>query len=130
MKLSLTFKDNINIINIKRKIDKILPFFDKIEEIENKVKDFNTHYEEVLQNLNNEINKIKNSIKLINREDIFNNVSKDDFIKTIENIFKNESINFFDIEINNFYLFIYLLKKKLYDNDSYKMASGISENVI
>ena len=127
LKLSLTFKDNINIINIKRKIDKILPFFDKIEEIENKVKDFNTHYEEVLQNLNNEINKIKNSIKFINREDIFINVSKDDFITTIENILKNESINFFDIEINNFYLFIYLLKKKLYDNDSFKMALGISE---
>lgn len=126
LKLSLTFKENVNILNIKRKIDKILPIFDKIEEIENKVKDLDAHYEEVLQNLNTEINKIKYSIKLIKREDIFIDISKDDLIKTIENNFKKESINFFDIEINNFYLFIYLLKKKLYDNKSYKLASGLS----
>ena len=128
LKFCLTLKENIELINIKRKINEIIPIFNKIEENENKTKEFNNKYKEVLQKLNDEINKINISTNFIERENIFTNISKEEFITIIEDIFKNETINFFDKEINNFYLFIYLLKNKIYDEISYKLALGISEN--
>ena len=42
----------------------------------------------------------------------------------------NKTINVYDLEINNYYLYIYLLKKDLYDELSYKKAAGINEDYI
>ena len=130
LKFCMTFKENIEIINIKRKIDKIIPLLNKIEEIENRIRDFNDNYQRVLNSLKDEINKIKITTNFLKRDDIFTQISKNEFIAIINDLFKNERINFFDNEINNFYLFIYLLKKKIYDENSYKLALNISEDYI
>ena len=37
---------------------------------------------------------------------------------------------YFSPEINNFHLYIYLLKNNLYDEKSYKSAVGINEDYI
>ena len=99
LKLSLTFKENIKLININRKITKILTAFEKIDNLEGKVINFKNNYENILRQLNDEMDKIKASIKMIKREDIFSYMKKDDFINNIKVVFENENINFFSNEI-------------------------------
>ena len=69
-------------------------------------------------------------IKLINREELFIGIKKEEFVSLLENEFKDENIDILEPDINNFYFFIYLLKQGLYDENSYKSAVDIDENYI
>ena len=51
-------------------------------------------------------------------------------IKNKRASFDYEFIDIFNAEINNFFLFIFLLKKGLYDEKSYKSAVDINEDYI
>ena len=69
-------------------------------------------------------------IKLINREELIIDIGKEEFTSIFENEFKGENIDIFNDEINNSFLFIYLLKEGLYDQKSYKTAVDINEDYI
>ena len=69
-----------------------------------------------------EINNIKISINFIKRENIFIDINQESFIITLQKDFENEKVDYFNNEVNNFFLFIYLLKNNLYDEKSYKSA--------
>jgi len=69
-----------------------------------------------------EINNITISIDFIKREQLFTEINQEEFVKTLESDFQTEQINYLNDEINNFYLYIYLLKRNVYDEKSYKSA--------
>ena len=130
LKFNITFEENINLLNIKKKIETIKPNFEKIKEINDEIIKFNINYEKEMAILKREIDNINISIKFIKREEIITSLTKEEFIETLESNYNKKNINYFSSEINNFYLYIYLLKNKLYDEKSYKSAVGINEDDI
>ena len=130
LKFNITFEENINLLNIKKKIETIKPNFEKIKEINDEINKFNINYEKEMAILKREIDNINISIKFIKREEIFTSITQEEFIEALESNYNKKNINYFSSEINNFYLYIYLLKNKLYDEKSYKSSVRINEDYI
>ena len=130
LKFNITFEENINLINIKKKIETIKPNFQTIKEINDEINRFNINYEKEMAILKREIDNINISIKFIKREEIFTSITQEEFIEALESNYNKKNINYFSSEINNFYLYIYLLKNKLYDEKSYKLSVRINEDYI
>ena len=122
LKFNVTFEANIYLINISKKLNKIISKLENIRTINNSINDLNRYYNEEMGKLNIEINNIKISIDFIKREQFFTEINQVEFVKTLESDFQTEQINYLNDEINNFYLYIYLLKRNVYDEKSYKFA--------
>lgn len=125
--LNATFGINIELLNIKKEIDGLIPVLNSIKDIKKKIRKLDKHYKKELAKLNLNYNNIVITSKYISRSDIFSNMSKNEFINNLELLFKNANIDFND-EINNFYFYIYLQKKKLFDDKSYKLAADINDD--
>ena len=122
LKFNVTFEANIYLINISKKLNKIISKLENIRTINNSINDLNRYYNEEMGKLNTEINNITISIDFIKREQLFTEINQEEFVKTLESDFQTEQINYLNDEINNFYLYIYLLKRNVYDEKSYKFA--------
>jgi hypothetical protein len=125
--LNATFGINIELLNIKKEIDGLIPVLNSIKDIKKKIRKLDKHYKKELAKLNLNYNNIVITSKYISRSDIFSNMSKNEFINNLELLFKNANIDFND-KINNFYFYIYLQKKKLFDDKSYKLAADINDD--
>ena len=130
IKFNITFAYNLAIINYKKTIDNLLPEFNKIDTINNSIQELNNYFKNELDKVIQENEYFDKIIKLINRDGIFVDIKKEEFVSILENEFKDENIDIFEPEINNFYFFIYLLQQGLYDEKSYKSAVDIDENYI
>ena len=111
-------------------IDNLLPEFNKIDTINNSIQELNNYFKGELDKVIQESQNSDKIIKLINRDGIFVDIKKEEFVSILENEFKDENIDIFEPEINNFYFFVYLLKQGLYDEKSYKSAVDINEDYI
>ena len=130
IKFNITFAYNLAIINYNKSIDILLNEFNKIEGINNSIQELNNYFKNELDKVIQENEYFDKIIKLINREKIFLDIKKEEFESLLEKEFKDENIDIFEREINNFYFFICLLKQGLYDEKSYKSAVDINENYI
>ena len=128
LKLNVTFEKNICLINIKKKIDELIPIYEKIKNIEHEIEEFKNMCKEELEILKGEIDNINIASQFIKREEIFNSFNQEEFIRTLESCYDKKNINNFSSEINNFKLYIYLLKNNLYDEKSYKSAVGFNDD--
>ena len=129
LKFNITFEENIFMVNILKNLDYIIPELEKIGEIKEKYDSINRYYKRKLNKLKLKINNIATSIDFIKRDKIFTDISKENFIEALQTNFQTEKIEYFKFEINNFYFYIYLLKKSLYDEKSYKSVA-FSEDYI
>ena len=127
-KFNITFDININLINIKKEIETLIPLFNKIGEINNDIARLNVEYEKKLSEIRKEVDDIKITKNFLKREDIFIDLTPNEFIKSLESKFSNINPDYFAPEINNFNLYIYLLKNNIYDEKSYKSIVGIDED--
>ena len=78
-------------------------------------------------NIEQKMNIIKGKISLINNylfsfdySKIFIDLKAEEFANYAKNLFMNEKIDLFSKEINNIFLYIYLLKKNLFNEIAYK----------
>jgi len=122
LKFNVTFEANIYLINISKKLNKIISKLENIRTINNSINDLNKYYNEEMGKLITEINNITISIDFIKREQLFTEINQEEFVKTLESDFQTEQINYLNDEINNFYLYIYLLKRNVYDEKWYKFS--------
>ena len=130
LKFNVTFEKNIDLLNTKNDIENIIPFFDKIDKIQKMIDELAIYFEEEKTELKKELNNINSSVKFIKRKEIFSEFSKEEFIESSKFIFDKKDVNYFSTEINNFYLYIFLLKKDLYHEFSFKSTSGINDDDI
>ena len=130
IKFNITFAYNLAIINYIKSIDILLDELNKIDLINNSIQDLNNYFKDELNKVIQEGQNSDKIIKLINRDEIFIDIEKEEFIAILENEFKDENIDILEPEINNFYFFIYLLQQVLYDEKSYKSAVDINEDYI
>lgn len=120
LKVNVTFEANIYMINIIKKLNEKIGDLEKVVNINYLINDLYNYYNEEIEKLNTENNNITISLEFIKREEIFTEINQEEFIRTLESDFENEKINYLNDDINNFLLYIYLLKKNLYDEKSYK----------
>ena len=131
IKFNISFRINILLINMKKKVENIIHDLDKIKGVEEEIAKLDIYFKNELNKINDQLINSDIVVKLMNREVIFAGVNKKEFISIMKNILQEEhQINIYDPEINNFYFFVYLLKKELYDEKSYKNAVGINEDYI
>ena len=130
IKFNITFAYNLAIINYIKSIDILLDELNKIDLINNSIQDLNYYFKDEFNKVIQEGQNSDKIIKLINRDEIFIDIEKEEFISILENEFKDENIDIFEPEINNFYFFVYLLKQGLYNEKSYKSAVDINEDYI
>ena len=131
IKFNISFRINILLINMKKKVENIIHDLDKIKGVEEEIAKLDIYFKNELNKINDQLINSDIVVKLMNREVIFAGVNKKEFISIMKNILQEEhQINIYDPEINNFYFFVYLLKKGLYDEKSYKNAVGINEDYI
>lgn len=126
-KFNITFDININLLNLKKEIETLIPLYNKIGIINDDIDKLNVEYEQKLNEIRKEIDDIKITKKFLKREDIFSDLTQDKFIKSLEAKFDKINLDYFEPEINNFHLYIYLLKNNIYDEKSYKSTVGIDE---
>ena len=124
-----TFDINIEYLNLKLEIDELIKKLGFISVILQKIKQLEADYNAYLEILKKEYSNIKVISKYINRDEIFTNISKEEFIQNLKSLFTNEYIDYND-EIDNFYFYIFLLKKELFDEKSYKSAIDINDDYI
>ena len=126
LKLNVTFSANLELINYKKEIDEILNKIRKISQVKNArdnlIQDLSSKLSEIEIEINDMKNKIiaTNSIMKLNTQDL----------KEYENYLLSQFENIeFDLshEVNNFYFFIFLLKKKCYIDKVYKACNNLSE---
>ena len=130
IQFNITFAYNLAIINYNKSIDILLNEFNKIEGINNSIQELNNYFKGELDKVIQESQNSDKIIKLINRDGIFVDIKKEEFVSILENEFKDENIDIFEPEINNFHFFTYLLKQGLYDENSYKSTKDISDDYI
>ena len=130
LKLNVTFEENICLINIKKRINQLIPIYEKIVDTNNGIEEFKGFFKEEMEILKGEIDNINIASNFIKREEIFSSLSQEEFIKALESYYDKNKIDYFSPEIKNFHLFIYLLKNNLYDEKSYKSAVDINEDYI
>ena len=126
LKLNVTFSANLELINYKKEIDEILNKIRIISQVKNArdnlIQDLSSKLSEIEIQINDMKNKIiaTNSIMKLNTQDL----------KEYENYLLSQFENIeFDLshEVNNFYFFIFLLKKKCYIDKVYKACNNLSE---
>ena len=130
LKFNATFEENICLINIKKRIDELIPIYEKIVDINNGIEEFKDFFKEEMEILKGEIDNISIASNFIKREEIFSSLTQEEFVKALESCYDKKKLDYFSPEINNFHLYIYLLKNNLYDEKSYKSAVGINEDYI
>ena len=121
IKLNLTLKQNLDLINLKNQLIPVFKDLETIEEINNNLDKIN--FNDDLTKINEEINAIDKQLFIFERDRFFTEISQEKFKEIIENEF-----SFVDVsgkEITDFYFFIFLLKMGLYDEISYKCKESI-----
>ena len=132
IKFNCCFERNIQIYRLQKEIDNLEFSINRIngimEDFNMKKNNFNENYTEIV----NDLELLDNSILIFDRNLLFNKISVEQFINTLNEEFSdnNEKIDLLSNEINNFYLFIYLLKRNAYDEESYKTTAGINNDYI
>ena len=126
LKLNVTFSVNLELINYKKEIDEILNKIRIISQVKNARDNLIQDLSSKLSEIEIEINDMKNkiiatiSIMKLNTQDL----------KEYENYLLSQFENIeFDLshEVNNFYFFIFLQKKKCYIDKVYKACNNLSE---
>ena len=121
IKLNLTLKQNLDLINLKKQLILVFKDLETIEKINNNLDKIN--FNEDLTKINKEINTIDKQLFIFERNQFFSEISQDKFKEIIENEFSIIDVS--KKEITNFYFFIFLLKMDMYDEKSYKAQESI-----
>jgi len=130
IKFNITFSNNIRLLNAKYIADDLNSKLDKIEAINIEILDLQNYFNTQLQAITSLIKQSGKIIQFFDRDELFKEIKKEEFMDILNDDLGNKTINVYDLEINNYYLYIYLLKKDLYDELSYKKAAGINEDYI
>ena len=120
----MTFKLNLELIDLKKEIIPIMNNIEIIKEIENCITNIN--FKNDLKKIETEIDAIDKHLFIFERKKFFSEISQEKFISIINNEFSfSKWIDISGKEITDFYFFIYLLKMDIYHEKSYKSEESI-----
>ena len=130
IKFNITFSNNIRLLNAKYIADDLNSKLDKIEAINIEILDLQNYFNTQLQAITSLIKQSGKIIQFFDRDELFKEIKKEEFMDILNDDLGNKTINVYDLEINNYYLYIYLLKKDLYDANAVDGESKTSHDDI
>ena len=132
IKFKINFEKQIKLVKFSKELKNVLQFF---EDADNQIKNFN----ELKNNFNNKYQIIQRESQAIeefliafDKTKIFCDINQKSFVDDMKKEFKDEDnkVDILGKEINNMYLFIYLKKRDLYDEQAYKNTPDLGEEYI
>ena len=132
IKFNCCLERDVDLLNLQEEINTIMPSIEAYDENKSIYEEAKNYIEEEFEKINNELRLLDIFKIVFNRNILSNIISTADFETALNEEFQKDNceIDLLSNEINNFYLYIYLLKLKLYDEEAYKSTSGINNEYI
>ena len=132
IKFNLTFSQNLELLELKKKADILETSIKNHDAISGKFTEIKEDFYKEKALIDKDIQKMETSLITFDRSLLFTEIKPDEFVNILNDDFMNDDseIDLLGKEVNNFYLYIYLLKRNLYNEEAYKSTSGINNDYI
>ena len=128
IKFNLNFEKDMELVELKTKIDKIKNSIVIIDTFVNSLTALDSKLSQQMNIFKRKISLINNCLFSFDYSKIFVDLKTEEFSYYAKNLFMNEQIDLFSKEINNTFLYIYLLKKNLFNEIAYKSVVVTEED--
>ena len=127
IKFNLTFERDIKIIEFYNELKSYKASIESIDNYNKIIDEFKAKFIKSYLKLKEEYKLINDCIIVFDISKIFHEISKKEFVEFISNQFGGVKIDLFEKEINNIFLYIFLLKKNIYNEIAFKTTEGIND---
>ena len=127
IKFNITFERDLELIEFYNELKSYITSIKSNDKIINTINEYKNKFKEIYQKLKEECKLINDSIIAFDFTKVFQEVNANDFVEFLSNQFKNIKIDLFGKEINNIFLYIFLLKKNIFNEIAFKTTEGIND---
>ena len=120
IKFNLTLGRDLELMKLKSELDNTVETIKMTDDVLEKLKALKSEFKQKLNEVQNKVSLINDCLFVFDYSKLFKEISVEDFSKYIKENFKDVTIDLFEEEINNIYLYIYFLKKDIYNEIAYK----------
>ena len=126
IKFNLTFERDLKIIEFYNELKSYKATIESTDNYNNIINEYKAKFKKCYLKLKEEYKLINDYIIAFDNSKAFQEISKKEFVEFISNQFKNVKIDLFEKEINNIFLYIFLLKKNIFNEMAFKTTEGIN----
>lgn len=120
IKFNLTFEKSMELIEYKNELRNVISTIKTTDDLLYRLNEIKFKFKEKHNEVKREVSLINDCLKAFDYSNIFSEISVEKFAEFIKNTFNGVTIDLFGKEINNFYLYIYFLKKGIFNEKAYK----------
>ena len=124
IKFNLTFERDLKLMELKSELDNTVETVKLIDDLLEKLKALKSEFNQKLNEVQNKVSLINDCLFVFDYSKLFKEINVEEFSKCIKENFKDVTIDLFEEEINNIFLYIYFLKKGIYNEIAYKSIVG------
>ena len=130
IKFNLTFERDLKLMELKSELDNTVETVKLIDDLLEKLKALKSEFNQKLNEVQNKVSLINDCLFVFDYSKLFKEINVEEFSKCIKENFKDVTIDLFEEEINNIFLYIYFLKKGIYNEIAYKSIVGKQDDYI
>jgi len=120
IKFNLTFERDLKLMELKSELDNTVETVKLTDDLLEKLKALKSEFNQKLNEVQNKVSLINDCLFVFDYSKLFKEINLEEFSKCIKENFKDVTIDLFEEEINNIFLYIYFLKKGIYNEIAYK----------
>lgn len=120
IKFNLTFERDLKLMELKSELDNTVETVKLTDDLLEKLKALKSEFNQKLNEVQNKVSLINDCLFVFDYSKLFKEINVEEFSKCIKENFKDVTIDLFEEEINNIFLYIYFLKKGIYNEIAYK----------
>ena len=130
IKFNLTFERDLKLMELKSELDNTVETVKLTDDLLEKLKSLKSEFNQKLNEVQNKVSLINDCLFVFDYSKLFKEINVEEFSKCIKENFKDVTIDLFEEEINNIFLYIYFLKKGIYNEIAYKSIFGKQDDDI
>ena len=130
IKFNLTFERDLKLMELKSELDNTVETVKLTDDLLEKLKALKSEFNQKLNEVQNKVSLINDCLFVFDYSKLFKEINVEEFSKCIKENFKDVTIDLFEEEINNIFLYIYFLKKGIYNEIAYKSIVGKQDDYI
>ena len=117
-------------MELKSELDNTVETVKLTDDLLEKLKALKSEFNQKLNEVQNKVSLINDCLFVFDYSKLFKEINVEEFSKCIKENFKDVTIDLFEEEINNIFLYIYFLKKGIYNEIAYKSIVGKQDDYI
>ena len=127
IKFNLTLERNMELLELKKELENSISTIKTTDDLLKRLNEHKLKFKEKYNEVKREASLINDCLICFDYSNIFNEISVEQFSDFIKKNFTGVNIDLFGKEINNLYLYIYFLKKGIFNEKAYK-STVVSNN--